>query len=76
VLDTPERLKAGPDNRMTPVVIWSGEVPFLENKPVWLEDHHLSVLGKPFDLEEVYACLERAFDEHQTLRDKRSIASA
>jgi hypothetical protein len=76
VLDTLERLKAGPDTRMTPVVIWSGEVRFLENELAWLGELHLSVLGKPFDLEEVYACLERALDEHQTLREKRSIASA
>jgi CheY-like chemotaxis protein len=64
-----EQLQAEPDTRTIPVVVWSGDVPRLGEKRAWLADHHIPVLSKPFDPDEMYACLDQALHEHQVLRD-------
>lgn len=74
--DVLEQLRAEPDTRMIPVVIWSGDVHFLGEKQTWLADHHIPVLSKPFDLDELYACLDQALVEHQVLRDERVLVRA
>jgi CheY-like chemotaxis protein len=61
--DVLEQLQAEPDTRAIPVVVWSGDASRLDEKRAWLEDHHMPVLSKPFDLDEVYACLDQALYE-------------
>ena len=68
--DVLEQLQAEPDTRTIPVVVWSGDVRRLDEKQAWLADHHIPVLAKPFDLDEMYACLDQALYEHQVLRDE------
>jgi CheY-like chemotaxis protein len=74
--DVLEQLQAEPNTRMIPVVVWSGDVHRLDEKRAWLADHHIPVLSKPFDLDEMYACLDQALDEHQVLRDERVLVPA
>jgi CheY-like chemotaxis protein len=74
--DVLEQLQAEPDTRSIPIVVWSGDVHRLGGKRAWLADHHIPVLSKPFDLDEMYACLDQALYEHQVLRDERVMVPA
>jgi CheY-like chemotaxis protein len=67
--DVLEQLQAEPDTRTIPVVIWSGDGHCLDEKRAWLADHRIRLLPKPFDLDELYACLDQALDARQTPRN-------
>lgn len=55
-----EDLEAEPTTRTIPIVVWSGDVRILENKRTWLEDRHIQVLAKPFEIDDLYRCLDCA----------------
>lgn len=55
-----EDLKAEPVTCTIPIVVWSGDVRILENKRTWLEDHRIQVLAKPFEIDDLYRCLDCA----------------
>jgi CheY-like chemotaxis protein len=74
--DVLEQLQAEPETRTIPVVIWSSDVHCLDDEWAWLADHRIPVLSKPFDLDEMYACLDRALDGHQMVTNERVIVSA
>jgi CheY-like chemotaxis protein len=74
--DVLEQLQAESDTRMIPVVVWSGDVHRRDERWAWLADHRIPVLSKPFDLDEMYACLDQALDEHQVLRGERVMVPA
>jgi two-component system, OmpR family, response regulator VicR len=43
-----------------PMVVCSAAIHDLRSHQEWLNDHGIQVLPKPFDIEELYACVERA----------------
>jgi two-component system NtrC family sensor kinase len=43
-----------------PIVVCSAAIQDLRLHQEWLNDHGIEVLQKPFDIEELYRCVERA----------------
>jgi CheY-like chemotaxis protein len=74
--DVLRELKAEPEIRAIPVIIWSGDVRLLEDKREWLQDQCIPILPKPFDIDDLYECLDKALHEPETPRNERSTAHA
>jgi CheY-like chemotaxis protein len=55
-----DQLKASPDTHAIPVVVWSGDSRVLESKRAWLRDQDISVLPKPFEIDDLYRSLDTA----------------
>jgi CheY-like chemotaxis protein len=53
-----EQLEADPRTHDIPVIIWSADVREIEEKREWMEEQKLSVLTKPFELDDVIALLD------------------
>ena len=60
-LDTPDRgwsllqhLRNDPATRNVPVIVFSSQLAQIEEHEAWLLDQHISVLSKPFELEDLY----------------------
>ena len=43
-----------------PIVVCSAAIQDLRSHQEWLNDHGIEVLPKPFDIDELYKCVERA----------------
>lgn len=43
-----------------PIVVCSAAIQDLRAHEQWLNDHGIQVLPKPFDIEELYACVEKS----------------
>jgi DNA-binding response OmpR family regulator len=41
-----------------PVVVWSSDVRSLDDRRDWLDDHDIPVLEKPFDIDDLFSCLD------------------
>jgi DNA-binding NtrC family response regulator len=41
-----------------PVVVWSSDVRSLDDRRDWLVDHDIPVLEKPFDIDDLFSCLD------------------
>lgn len=54
-----DRLTALPDAADLPVILCTAAVHEVEAATAWLAGRRVEVLLKPFDIEEVFACLER-----------------
>jgi two-component system, OmpR family, phosphate regulon response regulator PhoB len=55
-----EALQGEPSTHLIPIVIWSGDATSMKDKQAWLEARNVQVLPKPFDIDELYACLDQA----------------
>jgi CheY-like chemotaxis protein len=54
-----ERLTDDPATCSIPLMIWSADFRSFEGKQEWFDAHHIPVLSKPFELEDLYAQLDR-----------------
>lgn len=66
-LDTPEtgwevlqQLKANPETRSIPVIIWTGAQEYVEDKEDWLAQRGIQVLLKPFEIDQLYDTIDTA----------------
>lgn len=57
-----ELIKLDPKTRRIPVVICSAAIDDLRVREDWLADHQVATLLKPFDIDDLYRCLEQALD--------------
>ena len=48
------------ETRHVPVIVCSAAIRDLRSHEEWLNTHGIQVLPKPFDIEELYACVERS----------------
>jgi two-component system response regulator AtoC len=46
-----------------PIVVCSAAIQDLRSHQEWLSDHGIQVLPKPFDIDELYACVERSIGQ-------------
>jgi two-component system cell cycle response regulator len=58
--DILERVKSEPGICTIPVIVWSGDLRMLETKREWLQHHHIPVLPKPFEIDDLYRSLDKA----------------
>jgi DNA-binding response OmpR family regulator len=54
------QLHEEPATRDIPVIVWSAVEPSVLDRDGWLHDHGIPVLGKPFELAELFAAVECA----------------
>jgi CheY-like chemotaxis protein len=54
------QLKQDPELRSIPIIVCSGAAEHAADKEDWLRQHGISVLYKPFDIDEVYQMAEDA----------------
>ncbi|MDQ2742038.1 MAG: response regulator [Chloroflexota bacterium] len=59
-----ELLTLDPATRHIPLIVCSAAVFDLRSKEDWLNAHGIDVLPKPFDIDDLYRCLDRALDQH------------
>jgi len=45
-----------------PVIVCSAAIQDLRSHEEWLNNHGIAVLPKPFDIDELYACVEKALN--------------
>jgi DNA-binding NtrC family response regulator len=46
-----------------PIVVCSAAIQDLRSHQEWLNDHGIQILPKPFDIDELYACVQRALGQ-------------
>lgn len=56
--DILEDLQGHQLTRDIPVIIWSAVEPELRDKKGWLRERGIAVLGKPFEIDELYAVVD------------------
>jgi DNA-binding response OmpR family regulator len=68
-LDTPEtgwevlqQLKASPETRSIPVIIWTGAQEYVLDKEEWLAQRGIQILLKPFEIDQLYDTINTALD--------------
>ncbi len=59
-----ELLTLDPATRHIPLIVCSAAMFDLRSKEDWLNAHGIDVLPKPFDIDDLYRCLDRALDQH------------
>ncbi len=58
-----ELLTLDPATRDIPLIVCSAAMFDLRSKEDWLTAHGIDVLPKPFDIDDLYRCLDRALDQ-------------
>jgi len=58
-----ELLTLDPATRHIPLIVCSAAMFDLRSKEDWLNAHSIDVLPKPFDIDDLYRCLDRALDQ-------------
>jgi DNA-binding response OmpR family regulator len=53
-----QELRDDVNTRDVPVIVFSSQIRELEEKEAWLLENHISVLSKPFELEDLYDAVE------------------
>lgn len=57
-----DALRADPVTRTIPIIVWSGDARGLQEKEQWLREHRIGVLSKPFDIDDLYRCLDQELE--------------
>lgn len=57
-----EALQGESSTSAIPVILWSGDATSMQDKQEWLEERNVQVLSKPFDIDDLYACLDQALE--------------
>jgi DNA-binding response OmpR family regulator len=58
-------LRASAETHTIPIIVWSGDARLVEEKREWLREQSVLALAKPFDLDDLYECLDQALNiEH------------
>jgi CheY-like chemotaxis protein len=57
-MDIIRQLGDRPDTAGIPVILWTADARFLDEKEAWLRDRGIQVLAKPFDIDELAAVLD------------------
>jgi DNA-binding response OmpR family regulator len=74
--DILEQLREEPATSAIPVIIWTGDVKGLEGKREWLHAQRIPVLPKPFELEDLFRCLDEMLPNTQETGTDSSDLSA
>jgi CheY-like chemotaxis protein len=74
--DILDELRAGAETGTIPIIIWSGDARLVEEKREWLREQSVLVLAKPFDLDNLYECLDQALNIHRTSSKQGLVARA
>ena len=64
-----QQLSASSSTRTVPIILCSADTVHLENQRDWLAEHDISVLAKPFELDDLYCLLDRILARDQEQRD-------
>jgi DNA-binding NtrC family response regulator len=61
-----------------PIVVWTSDIDGISSRQEWLREQHISVLQKPFELEDLYAMLAGALNKGRNvdLHSQELLASA
>ncbi|GAC1470268.1 MAG: hypothetical protein NVS2B16_04980 [Chloroflexota bacterium] len=57
-----ELIKLDPATRHIPIIVCSAAIDDLRVREDWLDEHGIATLLKPFDIDDLYRCLEIALD--------------
>ena len=61
--DILDQLQSEPETNAIPVVIWSADIPGINEKRDWLERRGIPVLSKPFEIDDLFRCVEQVLPE-------------
>ncbi|HEX6508109.1 MAG TPA: response regulator [Chloroflexota bacterium] len=69
-------LQLHPATHHIPVVVCSAAALDVQDQSVWLREHGIGIVLKPFDLEDLYSAVDTALAQAARLRDARRAATS